>query len=253
MDNATDPGILIAVEGIDGAGKTTQVQLLAAALREAGELVTTSREPTDGLWGRKIKDSAQKGRLSLEDELHAFINDRREHVAELIHPALAAGKTVILDRYFYSTIAYQGARGADPAVLKQRMEEFAPIPDLVFILDIEARRGIERIAFLRKDIPNKFEDVESLEKARVIFNSLAAANIKLLNGRLAPQAIHRECLELMILGPLRAKRCAKSYGCDNEFMCSFRFNGTCRWWNLKSRLLATHSCPTDPSIQAGGV
>ncbi len=241
MRGADNSGILIAVEGIDGAGKTTQVQLLTAALREAGEPVTTSREPTDGVWGRRIKDSAKNGRLSLEDELLAFIKDRQEHVARVIGPALAAEGIVILDRYFYSTIAYQGARGADPTVLKHQMEEFAPVPDLVFILDIEARSAIERIALLRGDIPNKFEDVDSLEKARAIFNSLTAPNIRQLNGRLAPEAIHHQCLEALIFGPLRAKRCAKSYGCDNEFMCSFRFSGTCDWWNLKSKLLSRRS------------
>jgi dTMP kinase len=114
---AAKEGILLAVDGIDGAGKTTQVKLLADALRAAGENVLASKEPTDGQWGRRLRQSAQNGRLSLEDELHAFIEDRKEHVATTILPALAAGSVVLLDRYFYSTIAYQGARGADVATL----------------------------------------------------------------------------------------------------------------------------------------
>jgi dTMP kinase len=68
-----------------------------------------SKEPTDGPWGQKIRQSAQTGRMSVEDELHAFTEDRKEHVRDLILPALTAGKAVVLDRYFYSTIASKEA------------------------------------------------------------------------------------------------------------------------------------------------
>lgn len=99
MDANTD-GILIAVDGIDGAGKTTQVELLREAFEAAGETVTASKEPTNGPWGRLVRESAQSGRLGLADELHAFLEDRKEHVEELVKPALARGEIVILDRYF---------------------------------------------------------------------------------------------------------------------------------------------------------
>src|SRR5262245_42547095 len=95
------PGILIVVEGIDGAGKSTQVRRIAEALRAVGETVVQSREPTDGPWGRKIRESAVSGRMSLADELHAFVEDRREHVAGVIRPALDRGEIVVLDRYYY--------------------------------------------------------------------------------------------------------------------------------------------------------
>jgi dTMP kinase len=106
-------GIFIAVDGIDGAGKTTQVEMLRAALTHAGLPVTVSKEPTNGQWGAVLRESAVSGRLSLDEELKAFINDRREHVDTLITPKLEAGHVVVLDRYFYSTIAYQGCRGAN--------------------------------------------------------------------------------------------------------------------------------------------
>src|SRR5947209_1050262 len=131
-------GVLIAIEGIDGAGKTTQVNRLAEVLRSVGGLeVVTSKEPTNGRWGQKIRQSAASGRLPLEEELEAFIQDRLEHVAQIIVPSLAADKVVILDRYFYSTIAYQGARGADIAYLDRHMREIAPVPDVVYVLDID--------------------------------------------------------------------------------------------------------------------
>ena len=105
--------MLIVFEGIDGTGKSTQVRLLAQALEERGLTVVTSREPTDGPFGQKLRLSMITGRLSPEEELALFHEDRRDHVEHLILPALEAGKVVILDRYFFSTMAYQGARGFD--------------------------------------------------------------------------------------------------------------------------------------------
>ena len=106
----TDRGLLIAFDGIDGASKTTQVALLADFLASKGETIR-SKEPTDGKWGQIIRNAAANGRLPLEEELRVLIEDRKEHVRDLILPALSKGKAVILDRYFYSTIAYQGSRG----------------------------------------------------------------------------------------------------------------------------------------------
>jgi dTMP kinase len=127
----TDSGILIAFEGIDGAGKTTQVELLERFLLESGEKVRRSKEPTDGPWGQKIRESAANGRMPWADELHAFTEDRKQHVRELILPALQNGKTVILDRYFYSTIAYQGTRGGDVDKLTAQLVDTTPEPDVV--------------------------------------------------------------------------------------------------------------------------
>ena len=198
--------MLIAIEGIDGAGKTTQVSLLAQAFETIGEEPVATKEPTDGPWGRKIRESAENGRLSLEEELEAFIQDRAEHVKQVIEPALNAGSIVILDRYFYSTIAYQGARGADAAAIKSRMESLFPLPDIVFLLDIDPADGLQRISELRKDKPNEFENVESLAKARAIFNSLDDERITKLDGSLAPETIHRGIVAGLVLGPLRARR-----------------------------------------------
>ena len=102
--------MFIVFEGIDGTGKSTQVRLLAKALRELGQEVVTSKEPTDGPVGTRLRQSAEKGRLSPQEELDLFHQDRRDHVQSLIAPALERGDTVIVDRYFFSTMAYQGAR-----------------------------------------------------------------------------------------------------------------------------------------------
>ena len=130
-------GLFIVIEGIDGTGKSTHARRLGGWFESQGRVVVLSREPTDGPWGKKLRESAATGRLSPEDELEYFLNDRRQHVTEIIAPALAAGKVVILDSYYFSTMAYQGARGFDPAEIRRRNEEFAPVPDLLLILDLE--------------------------------------------------------------------------------------------------------------------
>jgi dTMP kinase len=167
-----DKGIFIVLEGIDGTGKSTQAARLADWFRERGRVVVQSREPTDGPWGKKLRESAATGRLAPEDELAYFLNDRRQHVAGVISPALAAGNVVILDRYYFSTMAYQGARGFDPAEIRRRNEEFAPVPDLLLILDLDVDTALGRIG-ARGDLANEFEKRGNLIRCREIFRSLA--------------------------------------------------------------------------------
>ena len=236
---ATDQGILIAVEGIDGAGKTTQVQLLAEALRSAGEGVTVSKEPTDGHWGRKIKESASNGRLPIEEELHILTEDRKQHVQEVIRPALKEGDIVILDRYFYSTLAYQGARGVDVEEIDKQMRDFAPIPDMVLLLDVEPRKGIFRISEDRGETPNHFEGAEDLSKVRELFNRLSRVKDEIwkIDGSLSIEEVHATIISLFIQNSFKEKRCAKSYGCDDIYHCGPRLNGNCQWFNVASKLL----------------
>ena len=164
-------GFLFAVEGIDGSGKTTQAQRLARYCQEKGLECILSKEPTKGKYGQLIRNSAVGGRLSTEEEIDILLKDRREHVEQVIRPALLQSKVVILDRYYFSNVAYQGARGADPEIILSRNEAFAPHPDLLVILDVSPQTGLQRIRE-RGDEPNKFETFDSLERARAIFNQI---------------------------------------------------------------------------------
>jgi dTMP kinase len=164
-------GIIIAIEGIDGAGKSTQARRLAEWFVAQGHEVELSHEPTGGPWGRKLRESAATGRLSPQDELDYFLKDRAQHVAELIAPALAAGKVLILDRYYFSSMAYQGSRGFDPAEIRRLNEAIAPVPDLLLVLDVEVDAGLSRIR-ARGDTANEFEKRDSLQRCREIFLSL---------------------------------------------------------------------------------
>jgi dTMP kinase len=229
-------GILIAFEGIDGAGKTTQVELATAFLERAGEPFVRSREPTDGPWGRKIKQSALNGRMSPADELHAFTEDRKDHVREVIAPALAAGKVVLLDRYFYSTVAYQSPDLRSMDGLLEQMLRIAPEPDIVLMLDTPAEIGLSRISDLRGDRPNAFETLANLKAVRNRFIKLVGMrqNLRLVDGTQNANTVHHDILHLLFDGILKAKRCAKPWGCDEPFACSYRAMGQCRYGDLRA-------------------
>jgi dTMP kinase len=194
-------GVLIALEGIDGAGKTTQAERLEAALRSGGCDVLRTKEPTDGQWGRKLRESGITGRLSPEEELDLFLKDRREHVLTRIQPALEAGKIVIVDRYYFSTVAYQGARGLDPTELLARNEEFAPRPDLLVILDVEPRLGLQRISG-RGDKANAFEQEADLHLVARAFRAMDFPYLVRVDGALRPENITAGLLDVLYDGPL---------------------------------------------------
>ena len=164
--------MFIVLEGIDGTGKSTHVARLAEAFEAEGRETVTSFEPTRGPWGTRLRESASTGRLSPDEELDLFLRDRRQHVDELIRPSLDAGKVVILDRYYFSTMAYQGARGLDIGEIRRRNEEFAPVPDHLLILDLDVDTALARIG-ARGDQANAFERRDSLQRCREIFLSLA--------------------------------------------------------------------------------
>ena len=187
------------MEGIDGAGKTSVAALLAQYCGERGIACVISKEPTSLKWGRELRRSAMEGRLSLEDELSLFRKDRQMHVEGTIRPALEQRHVVIVDRYYWSTAAYQGARGADPDTIIRDHESFAPRPDAVLLLDIPVDRGLERIR-RRGDEPNDFEKRDALEKARAIFLGLAAArpgHSLVVDASAAVRDVSRACMEKM--------------------------------------------------------
>ncbi|MSP60451.1 MAG: dTMP kinase [Myxococcales bacterium] len=194
-------GVLVAIEGIDGAGKTTQAAMLAAWVEASGIEVVRTKEPTDGPWGRRLRASAQEGRLSPDEELHAFIEDRRQHVRELIAPSLAEGRVVIVDRYYFSTAAYQGARGRDPVELLQINEEFAPEPDLLVLLAVAPSVGVARIRE-RGDRANLFEREDLLARSAAIFAALEKPYLLTLDGALPKDILAREIAAAVQRQPL---------------------------------------------------
>ena len=202
MQRSNHPGFLVVLEGIDGSGKSTLQQRLAEWCRARELACTISREPTHGTHGNALRESARTGRLSLEEEMELFERDRAEHAATLIRPALARGDIVILDRYYFSTAAYQGARGADPAEIITRNEVFAPVPDLVLLLDLEPAAGARRIES-RGHQPDDFEALDYQREVRRIFLSLDRPFIHRLDATRPPEAVFADACNLLekILNP----------------------------------------------------
>jgi dTMP kinase len=142
--------VFITFEGPDGSGKTTQIRMLTEWLQEQGYKVVLTREPggTDiGDQIRTVLHDPENTAMDARAEVLLYSADRAQHVAQRIRPALAAGQVVISDRYYDSTLAYQGyGRGLDLAVLRT-ITAFATrelIPDLSFYLDISPQAGLER-------------------------------------------------------------------------------------------------------------
>ena len=178
-----DRGYLIALEGIDGTGKSTQCALLADYLESAGYSVVRLREPTQGVWGQKIRKILTEGRgdVTPEEELQYFINDRKEDVEQNITPALEQGKIVLIDRYYYSTAAYQGALGFDPKKIIEDNEAFAPRPNLLFIIQGSLDESFKRIEQGRDGF-SSFEKRDYLEKVQNIFDTFSGDPIRRIDG-----------------------------------------------------------------------
>jgi dTMP kinase len=136
-------GLFITFEGIDGCGKSTQLDLLAQQIKQRGFEVVVTREPGGTPLGEGIRQllvSDVSVHVAPTTELLLYVAARAQHVAELIAPSLEAGRIVISDRYTDSTVAFQGyGRGLDPEMI-EKLNQFATaglVPDLTIVFDID--------------------------------------------------------------------------------------------------------------------
>jgi len=185
------PGRLIAIEGIDGAGKTTQVDLLVAALRASGCDVVATKEPTAGPHGRKIRALSTAGHpVSPAEQLEHFIADREEHVRDVIAPALARGAVVVTDRYYLSNVAYQGAAGLDAEEILTLNEKRFPVPDAVVLVVVSPGEGLRRVHARGGAINETFEREDFLLRVAEIFAGIARPYVHRVDGEAPPEAVH---------------------------------------------------------------
>ena len=163
------PGRFITFEGIDGAGKSTHIEAVAAHLREAGHPVVSTREPGGTELAEALRNLVLHSPMDALTETLLIFAARRDHVTTVIAPALARGRTVLCDRFTDATFAYQGAgRGFDAGVLTQ-LETWVQDglqPDLTLWFDLEPAQALRRAAGAR--IPDRFEqqDLDFFERVR---------------------------------------------------------------------------------------
>jgi dTMP kinase len=165
-------GKFIVIDGPDGAGKTTQLKMLADHLRRCGVDLVQTRDPGGTAIGDKIRQvllDRANDEMAVTCEVMLYMASRAQLAAEVIAPALRAGRCVLCDRYVSSTVAYQGAGGADvEAILAAgRIAVGAVWPDLTIILDIEAEAGLARL----KNAPDRMEarNLDFHRKVRQLF------------------------------------------------------------------------------------
>jgi dTMP kinase len=159
-------GFFVCIEGLDGCGKTTQTKLLVRNLRKIGYDAVYTAEPSRGKIGRFIKRYCLHGeeRLPAVVEALLFAADRFEHVKNEVVPALNEGKTVVSDRYVYSSYAYQGAAGLDLKWI-EKVNEHAICPDLAIFVDVEPEIVVKRL----KPKKSVMEDLETQRKVREVY------------------------------------------------------------------------------------
>lgn len=189
----TNSGLLVVIDGIDGGGKTTQVRLLHDRLRSEGLKAVICSEPTNGPWGQKLRESALAGRFAVEEEFTIILNDRKDDVTKCIKPNLDAGAIVILDRYYTSTLAYQSVRGLSEEVILARNLSFAPIPDVIIILEIDPDEALQRVR-KRNEQPDKFES-SGLRDVAIKFSKLTLPGLIRLHANKSIPEIHKEIYE----------------------------------------------------------
>jgi len=195
-------GLFITLEGPDGSGKTLQTRLLAEWLTAQGYPLLTTREPGGTRIGEAIREvlhDCAHTEMAPQAEILLYSAARAQHVAEVIRPALAAGRIVLCDRYFDSTYAYQGYGRALPLEALRAITDFAVqglIPDLTLYLDVPPEVGLQRRARSGEEL-NRL-DREALDfhaRVRAGYLELAAAEPsrwRIIDANRPPEDVQQE-------------------------------------------------------------
>lgn len=178
------PGKFIVIEGLDGSGKSAQVDLVIDYFKKFGKEVVVTKEPTiESEAGQKIKKVLKKEIIIDPLGLQSlYVQDRKEHLQNKIIPALQAGKFVVSSRYAFSTFAYGGSDGLDVNLLVEMNKEFL-LPDLTIIVDVNPELCVNRIE-TRGEEKELFEEKEKLTRVNNFYKNMPEAfeNIFVVNG-----------------------------------------------------------------------
>jgi len=193
--------LFIVFEGIDGSGKSTQAAMLNDYFNSNNINSTLMMEPTDGKWGREIRNIL-KGDVvpPAEEQLKLFLQDREDDAENNIRPALESLQSIVMDRYYYSNAAYQGAMGLDPElILEENKKRNFPEPDRIYFIDILPEAAMERISIRNGSAQREiFEKQSFLEKVRDIFISMKDDKCIPVDGSGSAEDIHKKIIEDII-------------------------------------------------------
>lgn len=192
--------MFIVIEGIDGSGKTSLSNNLVNKLNELGKSSTRFSEPTSFESGKYIRKFL-KGDilLSKKEQIDAFIFDREISVLKNIKPALQDNKIVVLDRYYYSTAAYQASEDFSPEeILNLNLEKKFPKPDLLFYINIQPELAYKRISS-RNDQKEIFESIDELTKINSNFHTVLPSTKIILDGLLSENELVNSCLKHILI------------------------------------------------------
>ena len=179
MSDLKQKGKFITLEGMDGAGKSTHIPMIVELIQARGVEVVSTREPGGTPLGEKLRAILLHETMHPETETLLMFAARREHIANVIEPALARGAYVLSDRFTDATYAYQcGAKGVLPSKIKQ-LETWAQgdlRPDATLLFDVPVEISLQRLAGARE--PDKFEreNAQFFEKLRQAYLQRAAEN-----------------------------------------------------------------------------
>ena len=201
-----DKGYFISFEGIDGSGKSTQIQRLADFLRSLSFDIVVTREPGGSVGGEEIRKLLLQGdvdRWSAETEILLFTAARRDHLERIILPAMKNGQIVICDRFTDSTRMYQGMRGPKLKKLVDMLDKevIGHDPDLTILIDIDPEIGLRR-AKSRETVEERFEDfgLELQKKMRKGFLDLSkqfSNRISVIDGLQSEDKVSKEICSLV--------------------------------------------------------
>jgi dTMP kinase len=186
-------GAFICIEGLDGCGKTTQAKLLVNKLAKSHNALYTA-EPSRGKIGGFIRKCCLYGekRLSTVVEALLFAADRIEHVENEVLPALNEGHVVISDRYFFSSLAYQGAAGLSVEWI-EKINEHALKPDLAVFIDVDPGVVMQRL----KPKKSVMETLETQQKVRKIYlQFVEKGRLTIIDGNKSKNEVARELYEV---------------------------------------------------------
>lgn len=160
--------MLIAIEGIDGAGKTTQAKRLVWWLRANGVNACYTSEPTNSLFGKLIRKRLRSRTSDPRLDALLFAADRIEHYYRYIKRRLDDGYVVVTDRYVYSSLAYQGALTGDFEWVRA-INKWVPPPDVAIYIDISPEVGLKRLSSRKTTRKTKFEEIDTLRRVRELY------------------------------------------------------------------------------------